>query len=152
MNQKNRISEKIEELLGQCLLAVLATDSSGSPYTSLVGFIAGEDKKTLFFPTYTDTSKYLNITENPHVSLLIDSRKNRLEDFEKASALTVMGTASRVTEGMESAHIASLYLRKYPGLERFIYNAGCAFIQVKVAKYILVAGFHDVHELKVKHS
>ena len=56
--------------------AVLATESAGKPYTSLIAYALTPDIKGLIFITPKSTRKYKNILKNNQVSLLIDTRTN----------------------------------------------------------------------------
>ncbi len=92
----NTIAEEIKNLLERQPLAVLATQDNGQPYTSLMAFAFTEDLRFLVFATATSTRKYMNIIEESRVALLIDDRSNNGEDFQKASALTILGEACEV--------------------------------------------------------
>ena len=66
--------------------AVLATDSDGQPYTSLIAYALTSDMKGIVFATPKDTSKYRNILKNRRVSLLIDTRSNTEKDYMGATS------------------------------------------------------------------
>ncbi len=72
------------------LHAVLATDSGGQPYTSLVAFAMSGDGKGVIFATPRKTSKYKNILRNRNVSLMIDTRANTSKSYMKAEAVTII--------------------------------------------------------------
>ena len=57
-------------------LAVLATQHEGKPYASLVAFAATDDLKTIIFATTRSTRKFVYLSSNPAVALLIDNRTN----------------------------------------------------------------------------
>ncbi|MBE0602748.1 MAG: pyridoxamine 5'-phosphate oxidase family protein, partial [Deltaproteobacteria bacterium] len=85
------------ELAASQRLAVLSTDDHGKPYSSLIAFASAPDLKTLVFTTPRLTRKFSNLCENERVSLLIDNRSNREEDFAEAAAATILGRAREVT-------------------------------------------------------
>ena len=87
----------IEKLLTSQRMGVLATYSGQHPYATLVGFVASEDRRHIFFGTLRDTRKYRHILASSTVSLLIDNRSNRPDDFRDAEVLTVIGEATEVT-------------------------------------------------------
>lgn len=68
--------------------AVLATDSDGQPYTSLIAFALTPDMKGVVFATPKSTRKYKNILKNKYVSLLIDTRSNTETDYMNAESVT----------------------------------------------------------------
>lgn len=143
------IIRSVKDLLDSCHLAVLATSSESFPYTSLVGFTYSADLKEIYFATFENTNKFRNLSENPRVSLLADSRENSASDLEKAKALTILGKAE-AARGPESSRLKELYLRRFPHLKDFIGDPACAMIKVAAEKYILVERFQEVMELEVK--
>lgn len=143
---QDSLRKSIHELLKGQYLAVLATNTGSSPYTSLVGFVAGKELKEIFFATFTNTHKYQNIIGHPDVSLLIDSRTNRADDFKESSAVTVLGKADMVLEEQRDT-IVSLYLERFSHLRDFVNDPQCALVQIAVSRYILVQRFQEVFEL-----
>ncbi len=142
------LRRRISEVLSKEFLGVLATQGEdGAPYTSLVGFAVGKNIESLYFATFSDTRKYRNITKNPDVSMLIDTRTNNPADFENSAALTAIGSASPSGAGAE---IESVYLKKFPHLEGFISDPHSEVIELKVAEYIFVERFQNVSRLKIK--
>ena len=144
---QNSIKHSIQKILTSQYLAVLATNTGTTPYTSLIGFMASKDLKQIYFATFTNTRKYDNITKHSQVSLLIDSRTNREgEDFKNSSALTILGNAETVPQ-VQQDEILSLYLDKFCYLQDFISDPQCTLLRIKVEKYILVQRFQEVFEL-----
>lgn len=146
---QDSLKECIKRILNNQNLAVLATHTGSSPYTSLVGFMASQDLKEIYFATFINTRKYHNITQHSQVSLLVDSRTNRGDDFKNSSALTILGDAETVPHEQRNK-IVSLYLDKFSHLQDFIDDPQCALVRIMVAKYILVQRFQEVFELIIK--
>ena len=145
---KDSLRHSIKEMLTSQDLGVLATNTGSSPYTSLVGFMASQDLKEIYFATFITTRKYHNISKHSEVSLLIDSRTNRVDDFNNSAALTILGNAEAVPQGQRDT-LRSLYLDKFSHLQDFIGDPQCALVRITVAKYILVQRFQEVFELIV---
>jgi len=141
-----QLKNKIKELLGQQKLGVLATQGEKYPYNTLVAYAFSEDLRYIFFATMKHTRKHTNITKHHYVSILIDSRKNDVTDFEDAVALTVMGKKINTIP----LEYASLYLNRFPHLKDFIEEPDTAIITLKIKKYIYVQRFQEVLELDVK--
>ncbi|MDX9817540.1 MAG: pyridoxamine 5'-phosphate oxidase family protein [Desulfococcus multivorans] len=139
---------QLRELFAAQQLAVLATDAGGRPYTNLVAFAATDDLKTLVFATLRETRKFSNITHNPHVSLLIDSRSNQVTDFQDAVALTALGTGEEVS-GEARDTLLSLYLARHAHLSTFVRTPSCALVAVAVREYCLVSRFQNVDVWKM---
>lgn len=146
---QDSLKESIKRILNNQHLAVLATHTGSSPYTSLVGFMASQDLKEIYFATFINTRKYHNITQHSQVSLLVDSRTNRGDDFKDSSALTILGDAVTVSHEQRNK-IVSLYLDKFSHLQDFVDDPQCALVRISVAKYILVQRFQEVFELIIK--
>lgn len=135
----------LSELFASQRLAVLAADDGGKPYTTLVAFAGTEDLKHLIFATLRQTRKFTCITRNPHVSLLIDSRSNQVEDFSNAVAVTAMGRAGE-SKGDKKEYVIKRYLAKHPHLNPFTADPSCALMDVSVDTYYIVRQFQEVTE------
>ncbi len=134
----------IRHLLDSQRLAVVATSMDVSPYASLVGFLHSEDLRSIVFATLRDTRKFRNLVSDCHVSLLIDNRRNDASDLYEASAVTIMGTASEITDSVALADISARFLAKHPCLSEFIRSPNCALISVDILQYHYVNRFQNV--------
>ncbi len=129
-------------------LGVLATTGKEYPYTSLIGFAATDDLKSMVFATLKQTRKYANITKHPKVSILINTGQNSALDFKDAASVTALGLASDVSPD-HITELKSIYLSKFPFLEDFIKDPACVLIKVDIQRYILVTKFQEVQELEI---
>jgi nitroimidazol reductase NimA-like FMN-containing flavoprotein (pyridoxamine 5'-phosphate oxidase superfamily) len=148
----NRDSDSSRELKRLCRgqsLGVLSTCREGKPYSSLIGFVASDDLKSIVFATMRHTRKYNNLRDNGQVSILIDSRTNQIEDFSDAAAATAIGTAHEVS-GKQRDELAAAYTKRHFYLRDFISDPHCALILVKVKRYILVSQFQQVVEMDME--
>lgn len=146
--ERIKLLEELKKLFESQPLAVLATQGEGTPYVSLVAFASDEKLKYLLFSTTKATRKYANLSANPSVSMLIDNRKNILEDFRDAKAVTALGKVEPV-ENFELKIMENIYLMKHPHMVDFLHSPTNAFLKVKVEKYIVVSHFQHVVEVKV---
>ena len=137
----------LEGLFKTQRLGVLATQQSGQPYCSLVGFAATDDLRYLLFSTARASQKYENLKENPRAAVLVDSRSNTDADFSKAIAVTAVGKAEEISKG-EHGDLLSRYLSAHPFLEEFARSTDCALFRIKVTRYVVVSRFQDVVELR----
>lgn len=142
----DKLRQLISDLLNQQNLGVLATSAAGHPYTTLVGFVATEKFDELLFATHRSTRKYSYLQKDERVSLLIDNRSNRADDFREAAALTAIGTAREVSAEQQE-QLTPLFLVRHPYLAEFVHSPGCALCLIKVQRYSLVQRFQDVLEL-----
>ncbi|RQD85240.1 pyridoxamine 5'-phosphate oxidase family protein [Methanosalsum natronophilum] len=133
-------------------LAALATsDHDNRPYINLVTVAVTQDLKHILFSTNMFTQKYNNISNNPKVSLLLDSRKNSITDLYDAIAVTVIGTCTELGSD-ELPYFLEIYLNKNPELADFVHSKDNVLFKVEVEKYILVKNFKDVFELNMNVS
>ncbi|MCK9175897.1 MAG: pyridoxamine 5'-phosphate oxidase family protein [Desulforhopalus sp.] len=145
------IAEKIKNLLERQLLAVLATQGDGQPCTSLMAFAFTEDLQSFLFATSISTRKYKNIKGESRVALLVDDRSNNGEDFQNASALTILGEACEV--GLEKRdYYCGLYVKRHPSLESFLAAESTVLFKMDVQKYLLVSKFENVVEYQIKEE
>jgi len=130
-------------------LAVLATQSQGQPYASLVAFASSSDLKSIYFATTRSTRKYANLSGDSRVAMLIDNRSNKASDFRWAMAATATGTANEVDPN-EKESALDLYLAKHPHLKEFVHSPTCAVCEIRVQTFFVVTRFQHVLEVHVK--
>jgi nitroimidazol reductase NimA-like FMN-containing flavoprotein (pyridoxamine 5'-phosphate oxidase superfamily) len=149
LKEKEKIQEILHELFSSQNLAVLGTHQSGQPYGSLVAFAATSDLKNLFFATTRATRKFANLQADSRVSMVLDNRSNRVADFRKAVAATVLGRAKEV-RGKERRQAEKMYLAKHAHLKEFVSSPTCALVKIRVEVYYLVWRFQNVLEWRVQ--
>jgi nitroimidazol reductase NimA-like FMN-containing flavoprotein (pyridoxamine 5'-phosphate oxidase superfamily) len=148
VKEKDQIREILLELFSSQKLGVLGTHQAGQPYGNLVAFAATPDLKNLLFATTRATRKFANIQADPRVSMVVDNRSNRVADFRKAVAATVLGRAKEV-RGKERKELAKMYLAKHPHLKEFVASPTCALVRIRVELYYVVWRFQNVFELRM---
>jgi nitroimidazol reductase NimA-like FMN-containing flavoprotein (pyridoxamine 5'-phosphate oxidase superfamily) len=139
----------LEALFTAQPLAVLSTQNEGQPYGSLVAFASSGDLKELYFATTRATRKYANLSSDPRVAILVDSRSNEVSDFRWAMAVTATGKAEEV-EGQEKQKVLKIYLAKHAHLEEFVRSPSCALLKIRVERYYVATRFQNVIEVHVK--
>ncbi len=148
MPEQQTAFDMLRALLDSQRLSVVATQMQDVPYASLVAFAASDDLRTIFFVTSRATTKYRNLSANPNVALLIDSRTHSVEDFSTGTAVTVVGKATEIP-GNEAGEVITRFVSKHPHLEGFVKSPSTAICRVDVATYYLVTRFQHVVELDV---
>ena len=148
MNDIDSAKIELKELLESQPLGVLATQNRGQPYTSLVAFASSDELRSLFFATTRSTRKYVNLSGDSRVAMLVDNRYNKASDFRWAKAVTAVGKAEEL-EPQRSKKRLAIYLAKHPHLEDFVSSPSCAFLRIQVSTYYLVTRFQNVMEIKV---
>lgn len=148
MTNPTTVVETIRTLLETQRLGVLSTQCKGHPYASLVAFGYSDDLSLLFFATPRSTRKYDNIAADDRVAMLIDSRSNEETDFHEARAVTVTGRAHEASDD-DATTLRKLYLTRHPYLTNFLNAPTCAFMVMRVQRWILVEQFQNVTEYEV---
>ena len=149
MKNRSQLKRLLKNLFSSQPLAVLATQGNGQSYGNLVAFAATEDLKGLLFATDRGTRKFANITMDPRVAMVMDSRTNQKADFQRAVAVTATGIVEEV-ENMERDYLLKLYLLKHPHLKKFVKSPNSALLRVKVNAYYVVKGFQNVMVLSMQ--
>jgi nitroimidazol reductase NimA-like FMN-containing flavoprotein (pyridoxamine 5'-phosphate oxidase superfamily) len=149
VKENDQIREILLELCSSQKLGVLGTHQAGQPYGSLVAFAVPPDLKSLVFATTRTTRKFANLQSDPRVSMVLDNRSNRVADFRKAVAATVLGRAKEV-RGKERKRLAEMYLAKHPHLKEFVNSPTCALVKMRVEVYYLVSRFQNVFEWRIR--
>jgi len=149
MERTAQLKEFLKKLFSSQRLAVLATQSKRQPYGNLVAFMATEDLKYLLFATTRATRKYANISSNPRIAMVVDTRSNQEADFHQAAAVTATGVVKEIV-GPQKRRFQKLYLSKHPYLKEFVSSPTCALLKVEVETYYVVRQFQNVVELHIK--
>lgn len=145
MNNSIENTAILKELCSGQPLAVLATDAGKGPYASLVAIAITPDLRQLYFATLRATRKWANLAGNKHVSLLLDNRSNRVTDFSRAAAATILGVAQELS-GIELENGLAIFLDRHPHLAEFTASPSCALFRVQIASIYLVTRFQNVTE------
>jgi nitroimidazol reductase NimA-like FMN-containing flavoprotein (pyridoxamine 5'-phosphate oxidase superfamily) len=148
MNLPNKTSlrNSLRDLFSRQKLASLATSKGEQPYTSLVAFVSTDNLRAILFATDKNSTKYSTMMANRKVSMLIDDRTNRVTDFHKGMAVTVIGQAQELKADQRVRYLKR-YLNKHPHLEEFVKSPDCSLLRVDVERYRIVTRFQQVTEL-----
>jgi uncharacterized pyridoxamine 5'-phosphate oxidase family protein len=125
--------------------AVLATMGEDGPYQSLVAFALLPGLKEIVFATDKNTTKYKNLRNTREVSLLIDNRTDKLNDFKNIIVVTAVGEAFEVEGAFEDGP-GKEYMECHPLLGEKFLTESSALINIKIKKYIVVSKFSEVRE------
>jgi heme iron utilization protein len=149
VSEPRKLTESLHDLFFSQPLAVLSTSDEGQPYCSLVAFAATDDIRHLIIVTSKPSRKFVNLSRDPRVSLLIDNRTNDVSDFHNAMAVTATGSAHESSD-KEKVRFLKLYLGRHPHLEEFALSPGCALVDVRISRYTVVQQFQNVMVLQVE--
>jgi nitroimidazol reductase NimA-like FMN-containing flavoprotein (pyridoxamine 5'-phosphate oxidase superfamily) len=140
------LEDEIRKLCERESFAVLATQGSGQPYASLIGFATSEGLTHLVFATPKQTRKYALLEKDNRVALLIDNRSSQPDSFNELSALTITGKGKILFVQEEKNKWGGLLTAKHPYLRDFLASSDTAIVVVEVDKYLYVRRFQEVSE------
>jgi nitroimidazol reductase NimA-like FMN-containing flavoprotein (pyridoxamine 5'-phosphate oxidase superfamily) len=127
-------------------VCVLATASGENPHCSLMAYTTNEECSEIYMVTYRNTRKFKNMTENPSVSLLIDTRdEHKGSHLPEAEAMTVSGVFERLEDDHEKRIIRDRLLKRHPYLKIFLDHQNSEIVRIRIQSFLLLQGFTDAH-------
>jgi nitroimidazol reductase NimA-like FMN-containing flavoprotein (pyridoxamine 5'-phosphate oxidase superfamily) len=124
-------------------ICVLATMTGNKPYCSLMAYAANEDGTEIYMATHRSSRKFRNLSENPAVSLLIDTREDAPRS--QARALTVEGTCARIADEAKRQIVQTRLLSLHPHLKDFLAHTDIEILCVTISSFLLLQGLNDAH-------
>lgn len=137
--------DRMKALASQKNICVMATVSGSAPYCSLMAYAVSEDCREIYLATLRATRKFRNLTANPSVSLLIDSREIRPRT--QAQALTVEGTCHAIEDDAAKINARGRLLESHPHLMELLDNPDAALLCVRVKSFLLLEGLAEAHRV-----
>ena len=139
-----KMLEKMKDIVKGNDLCVLATVSEGKPHCSLMSYISDEESQEIYLISQKQTKKYVNLMENPTVSLLIDTReegKGQRRIYIKA--LTISGEFQTINDPGKKDLLRSRFLKRHPHLTDFLNDSGAELFSIKIKSFQLLNGVKD---------
>jgi general stress protein 26 len=119
----------------------MATNSDKVPYTNIIAFASTKGLGNIIFATKKETTKFLNLINNPCVSVLIDDSKNLSSDIMNAHAASAEAEVKEIDT--EKEKLKELFLKKHPELRGFLNEPNCELLKLEVKKYYYVDNFDN---------
>jgi nitroimidazol reductase NimA-like FMN-containing flavoprotein (pyridoxamine 5'-phosphate oxidase superfamily) len=136
----------IQELLQTHKICVLATVSEGEPHCSLMSYATDDNCREIYMATHRETKKYRNLTVNPSVSLLVDSRQDEAASpAAQTKALTISGTFQRNIDKNKIAAIRTRLFERHDELKKIFNDPHTEIIVVKIRTVQLLDGITDAY-------
>jgi len=133
--------EKMKDLVRSQAVCVLATVSGDQPHCSLMSYATDAHCREMFMVTFRDTKKYRNLTDNPAISLLIDTREeDRGDKRYQTRALTVNGMFEEVKDQTKRAMIKARLLERHPHLVVLTDSPDAEYFVVRIKSMQLLEG------------
>ena len=133
--------QQIKDLIQANAFCVLATCFEDKPHCSLMSYAADNDCREIYMITLSDTRKFKNISMNPMVSLLIDSRTDRPgSQAHPILALTLGGRIQEITDPDKRERVRQILLGAHPELKDFTGDADAVLLCMQVESAQLFEG------------
>jgi nitroimidazol reductase NimA-like FMN-containing flavoprotein (pyridoxamine 5'-phosphate oxidase superfamily) len=127
-------------------ICVLATASGGVPHCSLMAYVTDKECSEIYMATQRNTQKYKNVSENPSVSILIDTREEHKGPHRhEAKAMTVAGKCELIEGEAKKGLVRTMLLERHPHLKEFLNHPDAAFLCVRVSSFLLLSGLTDAY-------
>lgn len=130
--------QKVKEIILEHDLAVLATCFENKPHCSLMAYVPDSECRILRMLTLKDSRKYFNISRNPRVSLLIDTR-NPETPREEFKALTISGMCVEAST-KEQKSLKEMLIRKHAQLKGLAGREDSIVLEVSIESLQLLEG------------
>jgi nitroimidazol reductase NimA-like FMN-containing flavoprotein (pyridoxamine 5'-phosphate oxidase superfamily) len=138
--------EKMKALVKRKDICVLATVSDNNPHCSLMAYVTDDDCSEIYMVTNRQTTKFRNLSANPLVSLLIDTREEHTGmQRPHAQALTVSGLYEEIQDETRKTRIQSRLLAKHPHIKDLMDMPDAEIFCVKVTSFLLLDGLSEAH-------
>lgn len=136
--------EKMKALAREKDICVLATISDNKPHCSLMCYITDTDCSEIYMVTHKKTKKYSNMTANPSVSLLIDTREDHKGEARlNVKAMTVKGIFQKIEDEGKREIVRAKLLDRHPYLREFVNHSDSEVFSIKVESFQLLEGLAD---------
>ena len=130
-------------------LCVLATCSNNLPNSSLMHYIYDGIGMNIYMLTLRGSVKHINISANPQVSLLIDTRVDYPQPGISVMALTVHGKAGIIQDPQRHQTLVDQLVARNGSLAKLASDSQCLVIQVQMEKMILLDGVNDISTINI---
>ena len=138
--------EEMKSLVKKKNTCVMATATDNNPHCSLMTYVTDDDCREIYMVTSRKTKKFQNLSENPSVSLLIDTRE---EDYGSQNpmlrALTISGVFTQLGDENKKSTIRSEMASKHPNIRDLIKNPDSEIICIKIVSLLLLNGPTEAH-------
>lgn len=131
--------EKMRDILRKGSLCVLATSLDDRPHCSLMSYITDPGAETIYMATLGSSRKFANLMQNPHVSILIDTR-DFARKVAEISALTVTGAFRPIAENERKQEILMRITEKHRHLQAVCSHPDAEVVAVRIESFQLLAG------------
>jgi nitroimidazol reductase NimA-like FMN-containing flavoprotein (pyridoxamine 5'-phosphate oxidase superfamily) len=139
---------EIKNLAMRKNICVLATLAGNKPYCSLMAYTMDDACSEVYMATHRNSQKFRNLTENPAVSLLIDTRE--VTPFSQAQALTIEGTCGLIDDDSKKKKVLERLLAVHPHLKEFCAHPQSEILCIRITAFLLLKGLTEAYHVNLK--
>lgn len=133
------LDEMLALIAGQRLGVLATAGADGAPHCSLMSYAWDDGRRVIWLLTGAATRKFANLSANPAVSLLIDTRTAPAAG-RPVEALTIGGTARVLPPGAQRSTALAALLARHPDLAAIAGQADAQVVEVSLRDLQLLAG------------
>ena len=138
--------DRMKDLVKSRDICVLATVSGKTPHCSLMVYTTDDACREIYMVSHRETTKFKNITENPSVSLLIDTREEHSGPRrQEAKAITLDGFYKKIEDGKKEELVRSKLLERHPHLKSFMADSGTEILCIRIRSLLLLDGISEAY-------
>ncbi len=138
--------DRMKALVKASDICVMATVFDARPHCSLMAYATDDACREIYMVSHSETTKFKNITENPSVSLLIDTREKHTGPRRpEAQAVTMDGIYEKIEDRSEENLVRSRLLERHPHLKSFMADPGSQILRIKIRSFLLLDGISDAY-------
>jgi len=138
--------DRIKDLIKARDICVLATVSEETPHCSLMAYATDDACREIYMVSHGQTTKFRNMTENPAVSLLIDTREEHTGPRRpEAQAITLDGIYEKIEDGKKEDLVRSKLLERHPHLNSFMADPGTEILCIRIRSFLLLDGIDKAY-------
>ena len=133
-------------------LCVLCTCKNNIPNSSLMLYISSDTCTKIYVLTRKTGAKYLNILDNPHVSLLIDTRDSINNKTNQIESLTIYGEAYIIEDKDTSERLINQLVQKHDRLINLASNVDVCVVEISICSVMLLDGVDKSHYISLSDN
>lgn len=141
------------DLLASRNMCVLATcdptsshgNSDAAPHTSLMAYTLDEERRHLLMVSPANSKKVRNLSVNPMVSCMVDTREDALCHGKNRYAVQALTVTARLTSPSpdEAPALVEQVIAAHPHLETFARKPGNSVVRLEITAFQLLDGLED---------
>jgi uncharacterized pyridoxamine 5'-phosphate oxidase family protein len=106
-----------------------------------MAYVTDSDCREIYMVTDKNSSKFKNLSENPKVSLLIDTRADHdCRDLSDTSALTVSGVFEKMDDRDLIKNARESLLERHPHIMEILKQPDAEILRIRMTSFLMLEG------------